>query len=163
VTVHALPSPFDLDLEDFLCGPGGDACDLDVDDVFAKDLERVVGEMHAFSPGELLPVEGGAVTASLIRPDLSFVEVGCGTLLVDGSGAAVGGYLSCDLSLRDDLKGIGLGREIVIEHALRSGDLPTWHLDAPAYSRAGLAAHRAAWRHARSNPGETAARAARLV
>lgn len=158
-----IPSPFDLDLEDFLCGPGGDACDLDVDDVFAKDFERVMAEMQAFSPHDLTPVDGAAVTPSLIRSDLSYVEVGCGTLLVAASGEALGGYLSCDLSLRDDLKGIGLGREIVIEHALRSGGLPVWDLDVPAYSRAGLAAHRAAWTHARSHVDETAARVARLA
>src|SRR3546814_2286557 len=61
----------------------------------------------------------------------------------------VGGeYLGCDLAVADEHQGRGLGAELVLEYAMRTGDLPTWELDVAAYSHAGEAAHRAAWRMA---------------
>lgn len=151
------PAPFHLDEDDFVAGEGI----LDVDPIFAKTFERVMDEMRRDAPLTIVPFEDGEGRASLLAEGLWYHDVPAGVLLCTGDGTPVGGYLDCDLSLASTHHGRGLGAEIVIERCLRDGAVPTWNLDQPAYSPAGLAAHRAAWRRARRNPEETMERMSR--
>lgn len=153
-----LPEPFDMPLDDFLCGPDGG--DLDVDRIFAKSFERVLEEFSRDAPDDLVPK--GDARASLVIPGLTYRDTPAGVILLDGH-VPIGGYLSCDLSLRADYQGMGLGAEIVIERCLRDGESPVWALDSAAYSPAGLAAHAGAWRRVRENPEETAERVRRTA
>jgi GNAT superfamily N-acetyltransferase len=130
----------------FLCGPGRPESALDIDRVFGKSLDRVLSDLRTEGLEHLLCDEGLASTQSIRVPDLSFREVQAGLLLIDSEGAVVGGYISCDLVLAESYRGRGLGAEIVAEYFARYQGLPTWSLDAPAYSPAGLAAHRSAYR-----------------
>lgn len=138
------------DEDEFLAGPGGG--ELDIDPVFAKSFERAIEEMERFAPGSLEVTDDALVTPSLLVPGFTFVEVPCGVALRDPSGKIVGGYLSCDLVLASEHRGRGLGMEIVIEQFLRAGELPTWNLDAPAYSPDGWQCHLRAHEWMRGNP-----------
>lgn len=138
------------DEDEFLAGPGGG--DLDIDPVFAKSFECAIEEMERFAPGSLDALDDALVTPSMLAPGFTFAEVPCGVALRDPAGRIVGGYLSCDLVLAREHRGRGLGMEIVIEQFLRSGELPTWSLDAPAYSPDGLRCHQRAHEWMRSNP-----------
>ena len=53
--------------------------------------------------------------------------------------------LGCALAILPEHRGKGLDAELVFEFASGFGVLPTWFLDFPAYSPAGLGAHRRAW------------------
>src|SRR6185312_9899215 len=77
-------------------------------------------------------------------------DIPAGVLLLGPDGKRVGGYVWCDLAIDAAHQGLGLGAELVLERYLRDGGLPTWDLDTAAYSPAGEAAHRAAWRLARN-------------
>lgn len=153
------PEPFDEGEYAFVAGPDG--AEVDVDRIFAKEFDRVLREFRRDAPDEIVPDEAEAGMPSLVDPALTYRNVAAGVLLFDGD-RPVGGYLSCDLSLDAAYQGRGLGAEIVIERCLRDGASPVWALDSAAYSPAGLAAHRAAWRRVRAEPGETATRVARL-
>lgn len=144
MTVH--PILEDMDEDDFLSGGADGSRPLDIDNIFAKDWQRVVAEMRQADPAALDLPEDCVATPSLIVDGYRFVDLAGGVALVDPDGTIVGGYLSCDLSLDESHQGQGLGAELVVETFLRNGDLPTWHLDTPAYSPAGEAAHRAAYR-----------------
>lgn len=153
-----MTSPFDGDDDAFLCNEGHEPI---VDDIFAKDFDRILAEFMRDAPQDLVMDEETTRHPSLVDPKLDYAEVPAGVMLLDGD-RAVGGYLSCDLGLDPAYRGRGLGAEIVIERCLRHGDNPVLDLDEAAYSRAGIAAHRAAWRRARRNETETALRRARL-
>lgn len=144
---------------------GDDHCteqDLDIDDIFAKPFDRIVREALDHNPASLEPVAGSPVTASQSAPGYAFLEVNCGLLLVAPDGRPAGGYISCDLSIAPEHRGRGLGAEIVLEYFLRNGQLPTWFLDTPAYSIAGLATHRAAWEMPMRNPDMVVCKSALL-
>lgn len=141
---------------------GADSDELDVDDIFAKPFERILSEFQEFDPEGITLDPQNLTFPSLIQPEYRYQEVGAGLMLLAPDGAPVGGYLSCDLAIQSDHQGQGLGAELIIEFALRSGSVPTWHLDTPAYSRMGEAAHRSAWQRVRSHPDETAIRIARI-
>lgn len=151
------PAPFDEDIDEFLCPGEGD---LDIDNIFAKDFDSMLDDYRQYAPEDIVP-NGEVTFPSLINPDLHFREVPCGIILFDDD-RAIGGYLGCDIALYDEYQGQGLGKEIIIERCLREGSSPVWHLDEAAYSEAGLAAHRAAWHHARENPAETETRLNRI-
>lgn len=159
-TPQTHPEPFDVDEDAFLAGPV--PRELDIDPVFAKPFQRMIDELRRDAPEEIEWDATEARQPSLLAEGVWFREVPCGIMLVDADDRPIGGYLSCDLGLDPAWQGRGLGAEIVIERALRDGELPTWNLDEAAYSPAGLGAHRAAWRHARSHPEETALRIARM-
>lgn len=154
-----LPEPFNAELDVFLAGSA--ERELDIDPIFAKTFDRIIAEFQASAPEDIIPEGGG--TRSIFAPELHFIEVPAGIILVGPRGEPIGGYLSCDLSLAEEWQGRGLGAEIIIERCLRDGEVPTWNLDKPAYSPAGLGAHRAAWRHVRSHREETAERVKRLA
>lgn len=130
--------------DQFLAGPRHRAEDLDIDAVFSKGWDSLLQEMRQFDPAGLEPT-GENATPSDLEPEYSFLSVNSGVVLLDASGAWVGGYLSCDLAVDEGHQGIGLGKELIVEYFLRHQGLPSWHLDAPAYSPAGEAAHRAAY------------------
>jgi hypothetical protein len=118
---------------------------LDVDDIFAKDFDRVWREQELACPGSLSIEPTALRTPSLRAEGYSFVDVDAGLLLLAPDGSPCGGYIGCDLVIAPEHQGKGLGAELVLEYAMRNGDLPTWWLDAAAYSVAGEAAHRAAY------------------
>ena len=153
------PEPFDEDEDAFIVGPEGGR--LDVDPIFAKDFDRVMDEFGRDAPDEIVPDMKEPGLSSLLAPELTYRDVPAGVVLYHRD-RPVGAYLSCDLSLDEEYQGRGLGAELVIERCLRDGCSPLWSLDAAAYSPAGLAAHRAAWRHVRTHPVETALRTRRL-
>lgn len=152
------PSPFDVDLDDFLSG--GDDRELDIDTIFAKEFDDLHAEIALHDPEGLRAI--GRDVPSLAEEGYVLRPVECGMLLIDPDGNAVGGYLSCDLAVDSAHRGLGLGRELVIERALRDGSIPTWHLDEPAYSPEGVACHESAWHHARSETEETRIRSERI-
>lgn len=115
--------------------------ELDIDDIFAKEIDAIVSdalEYHgqAYFDATLFTMR----RPSDIDPSLSFVNFPGGTLLLDSADSIIGGFIEVDLSLDSDWQGMGLGREIVIEHFLQSGSIPTWYLDSAQYSEAGHAA-----------------------
>lgn len=148
-------SPFHLDLNRFLSAAGDHH--VDVDPVFAKDFDRLLREMREFDAEGLEADASVSDRASLIIPSLTYRTVQAGVMLFDGHDP-IGGYLSCDLSLDKAYQGQGLGAEIVIERCIQEGCNPVWHLDEAAYTPAGIAAHRSAWRRARESREETAER-----
>lgn len=138
----------------FLAGPDryeewdGEDDLLDIDDIFAKPFERILREQreaaaeHGAESVDVVP--DCVVTPSLRAPGYLFAEVEAGVLLLTSDGTPVGGYIGCDVAIDPEHQGKGLGAELILEYAMRRGDLPTWHLDEAAYSRAGERAHRAA-------------------
>jgi GNAT superfamily N-acetyltransferase len=147
--------------EDFVAGPGMGEDDLDIDNIFAKTFERVRREMLDDDPHAFDPDDPRDTTPSDFAAGYTFQNVVGGLALIDPAGEIVGGFFSCDLTLRADHRGKGLGAEIVIEYFLRNEELPTWSLDTPAYSKAGLAAHRSAWRRMKRDPDMVARKCAR--
>lgn len=149
----AFPEPFDLSLDEFLTGPhSDDSNEIDIDPIFGKSLTQVLRELHDWNPQSLAFDEQSPRCPSLCEEGYSYVEVDQGVLLLAPDGDIAGGYLSCDLAVASDHRGKGLGAELVMQRALRDGELPTWNLDVPAYTPAGLAAHRSAWRQVRARP-----------
>lgn len=140
-----LPEPFNAPLDEFLQGP--DCNPLDIDPIFAKSVAQIIKDWEV-SPEQLCRSNA---RASLIEPRLTFHDTDVGVILADGE-KTVGAYLGCDLALDHGYRGKGLGRELVLERMLLSGENPVWYLDAPAYTPAGLATHEAAWRYARTHP-----------
>lgn len=154
--------PATLSEDAFLAGPDrvaawdGEEDLLDVDDVFGKRFDLVLREQreaHAKYGGESVEIEDGAlVTPALAEEGYSFVEVEAGLLLLHEDGTVCGGYIGCDVSIDEEHQGLGLGAELILEYAMRHGEIPVWHLDTPAYSRSGAAAHRAAHALAQDRP-----------
>jgi hypothetical protein len=145
MTEAKLSVPEDIRLYDedsFLMGPSDDddnERELDIDDIFAKDFDRVLKEARQYHDKSFLDPKGFHThRPSDIDPDLYFVSFEGGTLLVHhDDNALIGGFIETDLSLDGDWQGQGLGTEIVVEHFMDSGSLPTWYLDSAAYSSAG--------------------------
>ncbi len=144
--------PLALPLDAFLAGPGGDMDALDIDRRRGKDLDRVLREMRKDDPDSVSFAPDAPRTPSDLAEGYSFVDVPSGLLLLAPDGSVAGAYVSCDLSVAEAHQGRGLGAELVLEYAVRRGSLPTWHLDTPAYTPAGLGAHRRAWILARRDP-----------
>lgn len=131
-------------LQEFLAGPSaGDAAmpGLDIDDIFAKEFRRIVDEARRYHGSGYFDRKGYSFhRPSDLDESMRFVRFEGGTLLLwDDEDAIIGGFVETDLSIDADWHGQGLGTELVVEHFLDSGSLPTWHLDAAAYSRRGLA------------------------
>jgi hypothetical protein len=143
-----LPSFLDLSEDQILVGPGRDPEEAVIDPIFGKDVDWILRDAAADEPELLAPVEGAPVTPSERAPGFSFQEVEGGVLLRDPEGDIAGLFLGRDLALDEDLRGRGLGAELVLERLLRFEDLPTWWHDEPAYSPAGAVAVRSAWRMA---------------
>lgn len=144
----------EIDEDEFLAGPDryaewqeGEQDDdlLDIDWIFGnKGLDSVLADARHMDGG-LDPEPGTHDTPAFAAPGYAFRQVGAGVLLIAPTGEIAGGYLGCDVVVDPEHQGQGLGAELILERYLRDGDLPTWWLDAAAYSPAGEAAHRAAW------------------
>ncbi|MPR09220.1 hypothetical protein [Microvirga tunisiensis] len=139
----------ELEEDEFLAGPERyarylegnlDEDLLDLDDVFAKTPSEILRDYPVTQRDLFLE------RPSLLVPSYSFAETHSGTVLLNPRGKIAGVYLGCDVSLCLTSQGYGLGAELIAERALRDDSLPTWDLDRPAYTFAGAAAHRAAWR-----------------
>jgi GNAT superfamily N-acetyltransferase len=142
-----------LDEEAFLVGPDApDGFAVDIDPVFAKPWTQVLREIEETDPHALVVDEDEASTPSDVVSGYWYQPVMTGLLLMSPAGKPVGGYLSCDVSVEPEHQGQGLGAELIVEFYLRQGMIPTWFLDTPAYSPAGMAAHRAAWRMLAEQP-----------
>lgn len=145
----------DIAEDAFLAGPDryqawqedeGEGDLLDIDWIFGnKGLDSVLEDARLVTNG-LDPEPDARETPALAAPGYLFRQVGAGVLLIAPDGEIAGGYLGCDVVVESEHQGQGLGAELVLERYLRDGDLPTWWLDDAAYSPAGEAAHRAAWR-----------------
>lgn len=83
---------------------------------------------------------------SRVRAGYRYSDHADGVILRCPKGRIAGVYLGLHLALHAPFRGRGLGTELVVERAWRDGGLPGWELDPPAYTRAGLRAHRSAWR-----------------
>lgn len=171
MTEVKLSVPEDIRLYDedsFLLGPSDDEeneRELDIDDIFAKDFDRVLREARQYHDKSFLDPKGfHSRRPSDIDPDLYFVSFEGGTLLVhEDQHALIGGFIETDLSLDDDWQGQRLGTEIVVEHFMDSGSLPTWYLDAAAYSSVGYSTCLSAQAFPRVNPDIYFLKAARHV
>lgn len=141
-----------ISLEEFLTGSCDGMDSLDVDEIFGKDLERILREIVDYDSDSLNPEEGCAVTRSFLNPDIRFCQVSSGLVALNSDNRIIGGYISCDVSIDAEYQGRGIGKELILEYFLRNEDLPTWHLDVPAYTSSGLASHQAAWEFAQTNP-----------
>jgi GNAT superfamily N-acetyltransferase len=141
LTDHFPPAPFDLPLAQFLAGREGR--DLDVDRIFGHTVEEIIADY----PSECLT--RGSVSRAIAEPNYSFRRVEThtdhGIMLLAPTDEIVGAYLGCALAIVPAHRGHGLGAELVFEFALAFEQLPAWHLDVPAYTPAGLAAHCRAW------------------
>lgn len=137
-----------MDEEEFLTGDA--ERETDIDDIFGKDWEEMLADARRDEPESLTPVGPSWPADADDRYRLQEIEGGI--LLLSPEGDPVGGYVGVDVSIAFEHQGQGLGKEIVLARFVRFGDLPTWHLDDASYSRAGEAAHRAAWRLGRSRP-----------
>jgi GNAT superfamily N-acetyltransferase len=140
------PSLEGLTEDEFLTGsdPEGDL-ELDIDWRYGKEWNKLLREMKQFDPNGLQVEVGAHETVSAIAPGYRFRPVESGVLLIDPTGEAVGGYLSCDVSIDPAHQGQGLGAELIVERYLRGGSLPTWWLDTPQYTGEGERAHRSAY------------------
>jgi len=159
-----LPEPFHLPLDEFLKGPGNEDAEIVIDRIFAKKLPAVLSDIGEDDP-DALAVSDWQMTRgspSDVRPGFRFVGISTGVLLVDDRRRIVGAYAGSDLVLRTALHGFGLGRELVLERALRDGSIPVWDHDRPGYSPAGLAAHTSAWQRAQDDPDAILERMGRI-
>lgn len=135
--------PFSYTLEEFLAGPGYGENDLDIDQIFATPLHALLAE----NPHDDLRYDDTSQSwPCSLAPELRYVEVEAGVLLLDASNIIVGMYAWTALAVAETWQGRGLGADLVIQKVSRWGANPVWHLDAPAYSPAGRAAHESAWR-----------------
>ncbi len=144
-----------LSMEAFLKGPDNEDAALDIHPCFAKRFEhhwddgwsyRLIPASWTDSQEPWIPMIDGPSTPSDHRPGYRFLEQDHDLLLIDDQGAPVGGYVSCDVSIMESHQGLGLGAELILEYFLRHDDFPTWYLDSPQYTKAGLYAHQAAQR-----------------
>jgi hypothetical protein len=136
---------------------------LDIDDIFGKSFERVVEEARRHHGRDYFDSRRfrKARPSDLVE-DVHYVQFDGGTLLIfDDEAALIGGFIETDLSVDSDWQSQGLGMELVVEHFMDQGALPTWHLDAAAYSRRGLRACEAAHAFPRTNPDAYFLKAAR--
>jgi hypothetical protein len=143
-----------MDEDRFLSGPDRDGTGLDIEDVFAKEFAGVIADWMSDAGAE--DAEPGAFMAQAIADAEGRVDHGgfhvaevpdpAWGVMAIMDGEVVGLYVGSDLVVREDCRGQGIGRALVAERYKRFGDLPTWNLDTPAYSNAGEAAHRSAFR-----------------
>jgi hypothetical protein len=141
-----IPEPFNMPLESFLTG--GLGRDLDIDNIFCGNFREI---LDGYGPKKL---EFGATSPSALVEgyNVCLLNAGVdhGVVLRSPSNEIVGAYIGCLLGLDAKHQGLGLGAELVFDFVCNFGSLPTWYLDVPAYSPAGLAAHTRAWHLARS-------------
>jgi GNAT superfamily N-acetyltransferase len=129
----------------FLAGPERFPAEWLVDPIFGKEFRHMVADVQRDEP-DLLDSDGLGTTPSDVMAGYSFSGITGGLALIDPGGNWAGGYIGADVALDPAHRGLGLGAELILEYAMRSACLPTWDLDEAAYSPAGEAAHRAAWR-----------------
>lgn len=156
------------DEDTFLRGPDSDE-ELDIDDIFAKDFKTILRDAARW--GSLAHLRNGRRpdggfhlrTPSDVDPSLSYASFDGNTLLLDQNGEVIGGFIETDLGLEGEWRGKGLGTEIVVEHFMRQGSLPTWSLDAPAYSNRGHDTCLSAEAYPVTNPEKYFRKAARMI
>jgi len=144
--------------EEFLVGPNGNEDDLDIDDIFAKTLTSVMADWVYDTYGEphsRILLCRQVVEFPIDRTDydgffIATVPDPASGVAAVADGRVVGLYVGADLVVSDDHQGKGIGKTLVMERFLRSGWLPTWDLDTPAYTSAGEATHRAAYQSLRA-------------
>lgn len=138
--------PFELPLHDFLTG--GEHRELLVDQLFGRTFDDLIRDFLCVT--FICGPSRNAVSVS----DHFFLQVETeqdrGVLLFSQRYEIVGAYVGPALAIKEDRQGFGLGAELVYEFAHSFGVLPTWFLDTPSYSPAGLAAHSRAWSFGRS-------------
>lgn len=139
-----------LTLGEFLAGPHHDPDRIDIDPVFAKSVEAILVDWGWDAFGRFVsPVEAEALLTDPFPGDdgLRFEAEpeGLGVIAIAG-GRVVGVYLGCDLAVQPEWRGQGIGARLVAMRFAADGCLPTWSLDTPAYTPAGLAAHKSAFR-----------------
>lgn len=163
--------PGGMDEGQFLAGPRRDSHSLDVDPCFGSgwDLAKtdMIFDLRLRSWEDLtawaetlldrsmsgdcptLMVSGGILFLPAISRDGSWEE---GVVALDPADEEflVGLYCGVTLCVRSDRQGQGIGSGLVLCRFLRDGALPAWEAEVPAYSPAGLAAHRAAFRALRT-------------
>jgi hypothetical protein len=98
-----LAVPEDIRLHDadtFVLGPEGKGRKADIDDIFAKDFERVLREArHHHGEDFLDPRRYCTRRPSDLDEDFHFVSFEGGTLLIwDEENSLVGGFIETDLS-----------------------------------------------------------------
>jgi hypothetical protein len=137
----------------FVLGAEDSDRELDVDDIVAKDFDDVMRDARRYHGKDFFsPSSFRRQRPSDVDPDLSFVDFEGGTLLLDGEGTPIGGYVESDLVLDYEWREQGLGTEIVVEHFLSNGGFPTWWLDSAQYSEAGYSTHLSAHAYPSANP-----------
>ena len=156
------------DLNAFLAGPIGDGEEprkLDIDDIFAKDFGRAIEEARQYHGERFLdPRSFRFHRQSDLDQSMRYARFEGGTLLIwDDEEALIGGFIETDLSIDAEWHGQGLGTELVVEHFMDSGSLPTWHLDNASYSFKGLRACSAAHAFPSTHPDIYFTKAARHV
>jgi len=136
-----VPSPFDRPLELFLAGEMERS--LDIDRLFGRQADELIGKNESVVLKRCCLAD--SVLATGYKIGIVDIDRGGGVILLSPAGEIVGAYRGCLLSVAPGHQGRGLGAELVFDLAYATGALPTWFLDTPSYSPAGLAAHRRAW------------------
>jgi hypothetical protein len=144
---YPVPKPFDLPIDSFLAGKTGR--ELDVDPIFGQPLGEILRSY------DLNTMRYGTGVSAVSDRVYKFQNVDSGSeqgiFVVSPSKVIVGAYIGGALAIAIEHQGHGLGSELVFEFAYAFGFLPAWFLDIPAYSPAGVAAHRRAWHLARDD------------
>lgn len=133
-----IPVPAVMTEEEFLCGADSADpwCVQHFDDYIRDiDIRYEAEDLQVLSSPDI--PEGYAVA-----------ESSDSVLLVDTSSGEVVGYYNAPgaVCLREDVQGLGLGSELILETWKLLGHPPTEGLDEQMFSESGLAAHRAAYR-----------------
>lgn len=149
----------DLECDAFLAGPDRYARwqEGEVERLYGVNdaHERMVCDILDEHPADRASEIGSIPTDS--DPNFRISHHEAGVILRCPRRRIAGVYLGLHLAIHPQYRGRGFGHDMIVARYLRDGHLAVWDLDPPAYTRAGLCAHRAAWKTLQDLPGITRA------
>jgi GNAT superfamily N-acetyltransferase len=145
----------DLTVEAFLAGPerharweeGFEKALYTVSDVHERTVAEILDEHPACRQDE------EHLAASPGHPGFTLHGQEHGVILRCPRGRIAGVYLGLHLAVHRAYQRRGFGTALILTRLAQERMLPGWDLDPPAYTRAGLRAHRRAWLRLREGDG----------